>query len=488
VKLLALAVLASWIATAASCRAQEAPDVSWAEALIPAEGGRLDLRRTAVEPIKGGVQVTCELTYPDIRGEPTKGQVNLFLPDRLRESTEAKLPLIHFAGYELDRGGGEGLVAKGVIGSTPHGEALNPIVRGENVDVAILHRVRALPFVDDAKVCLIGGSAGGYMALLLAAETFPVICCVPDVPPVNLGYNLAYFDHNKALAAAQPDGQDHVNMPVLNVVTPLDDQARTFYGDDHESDAYYMTSPLPRLSDITCPTLIVCSTADLLVPIDQMGGELAQPFDAAAFPDGFEIAPERLMRGPAGRRAFLDVVPPEQVEVFHVPVPDTAPKIGFDMQPGPGEPCELQMPFSRDRPFSLVVLDEGPPEPQCAHTKHVAGTNKDAFTAHWSGAPLAASQLTEAKLRRLMQRYAGEEAYPATVRHPERQEPFVANRLDFPEAERADVVRGLLTFAAEPTRAARLAQLYEALPAELKALGEDAAAGGADAMVERLKG
>jgi hypothetical protein len=43
--------------------------------------------------------------------------------------------------------------------------------------------------------------------------------------------------------------------------------------------------------------------------------------------------------------------------------------------------------------------------------------------------------------------------------------------LDYPEAERADVLLGLTAFAADDARAVRLGQLYAALPAPLKALG-----------------
>ena len=52
---------------------------------------------------------------------------------------------------------------------------------------------RALPWVDDTRVVIGGGSAGGWMTLLLAAETFPLAGAAPDVPPVNWGYNARLF-------------------------------------------------------------------------------------------------------------------------------------------------------------------------------------------------------------------------------------------------------------------------------------------------------
>jgi hypothetical protein len=194
---------------------------------------------------------------------------------------------------------------------------------------------------------------------------------------------------------------------------------------------------------------------------------------------------ERLVARRAAQRTLLEGLSPERVEVFTVPVPDTAPKIGWDGT-APGPAVDLEMPFSRDKTFTLTVLDEGPPEPQCAHTKHAVGAGKEGFLRHYREAPLSASQLTLAKLERLMRRYLHRESHPAVVRPANVPAPFVANRLDFPEVERADVLRGLRTFAADLASVQRLAETYRALPPELKALGDDFSEGGTEAMRARL--
>ena len=80
-----------------------------------------------------------------------------------------------------------------------------------NPDVALLHLARALPWVDDTRVVIGGGSAGGWMTLLLAAETFPLAGAAPDVPPVNWGYNGAYFF--KQLDKAGPSGASAARVP-----------------------------------------------------------------------------------------------------------------------------------------------------------------------------------------------------------------------------------------------------------------------------------
>lgn len=481
----ACAAVADWVYRPGA-HASETPagDAEWAKRLIPEAAGPGALSPISAEPVNGGVELICGLTYPDIKGEPVDGQVKLYIPATLRDNADAKLPLIHFAGYEIERAGGERHLQHGVVLSTSHGELPNPLVRGENLDVAILHRLRALPFIDDSKVQIIGGSAGGYMTLMLAAETFPLSCAGPDVPPFNLGYNVAYFAHNKALAPAQPEGQDHPNMPVLAAVIEIGELTAEVYGEDCEGDAWLAASPINRLDEITCPTLITYSTADILVPIHQVGPEFAAPVDPAKFPEGFEIRVDAVVARPATRQTLMDVLPPERLEVFKLTVPDTAPRMRWDGTPSPGEAPVLEMPFSREKTFTLVVLDEGPVEPQCAHTKYFVDANKDAFLQHTREAAIAPAQLTGAKLQRLMLRYQHIEAHPALVQPPGSPAPFVANRLDFPELERADVLRGLRAFAADPECAKRLVELYEALPDSLKALGEDLTEGGPDAILD----
>ena len=48
---------------------------------------------------------------------------------------------------------------------------------------------------------------------------------------------------------------------------------------------------------------------------------------------------------------------------------------------------------------------------------------------------------------------------------------IAANQLDYPEAERADVLLGLTAFAVDDACATRLAQHYANLPDTLKVLG-----------------
>jgi hypothetical protein len=88
---------------------------------------------------------------------------------------------------------------------------------------------------------------------------------------------------------------------------------------------------------------------------------------------------------------------------------------------------------------------------------------RNAFLKHVVAGTIAPYQLTAAKLVRLMDRYAGKEGSDSRLKH-----------LDFPETERADVVRGTRTYVnGSRVNGRRFAELYAQLPPGQRVLGQD---------------
>jgi hypothetical protein len=455
-----------------------APEPEWLVRLFPNAGEpdgfahrfrRIEATEMPVGTDFGG-QVTCEFLHRTFDGKTEKAQARIFLPPQVRRDPKARVPLVHNAGYELDAAGAASLVAKGWVVSTPHAHPRNPLDRGPNLDIALLHADRALPCVDDAKVMIQGGSAGGYMTLMLAAETFPLISATPMVPPVNWGYNAAYFLHNRALATAIPPGGKTPAMPVLTAVVALADSGRKTMGDDTDADSWLMSSPISQLESITAPVQVLWSTGDMLVPVDQVGAQFLRAPKAGVYPEGFTSSISALMKRPQTGATLLDLLPGSAYETFLVPVPSGAPSL-TDGKPLTGTAPALGMPFSQDRVWSIVVVDEGPPVPAAGHFCYWFNPNYAPFMEWALARGITADQLTAPKLTRLMVRLQGREYRPVTSRPEGAKAPVDVVRLDFPAAERQDVLRGLIAFAADNTRARRLATCYAQLPAELKALG-----------------
>lgn len=453
-----------------------APAPEWIARLFPHTGppARVAprLRRVDAGEIQVGVQtvgsVILELKYPGLDGKDALGQARLFLPPGVRTDPKRRVPLVHIAGYEANEGAAAGLLAQGYAVSTPHGHPLNPLGRGVHLDQAILHAVRALPCIDPLRVGIQGGSAGGWMTLMLTADAFPLMWSMPDVPPIHFGYNAAYIGENQKHTTAAP-GSTQLRLPVLAAVGGIVEQAHALYGVAHDSGAYLAVSPLAHLDAVTAPTLAVFSTADMLVPIDQVSPKLVQPWDAKLFPSGFSMALTERFPGLGAKRTLLEALPAQRYQLFQLPSGDNPTRLGVGVPQGPVMPRSL--PFSRERVWSIVVVDEGPPEPTVGHFKYHWALDHEPFRKWAESRGVTADQLTAPKLRRLMKRYRGEAAHPLRVRPGNRGEEIDGNVLDYPEAERADVLLGLAAFAQVDARALRLAQLYAALPPELKALG-----------------
>ena len=138
-------------------------------------------------------KAVVSFTYRDPQGKEQEAKAKIFLPESIHAQGDARHPLFFAAGYELPDGLEHDYASRGWVIVSPHELETNPLIRTINPDVALLHLARAFPWVDDTRVVIGGGSAGGWMTLMLAGETFPLAGAAPDVPPVNWGYNGSLF-------------------------------------------------------------------------------------------------------------------------------------------------------------------------------------------------------------------------------------------------------------------------------------------------------
>ena len=484
--------VALWSA-AAEASPSEAPEPEWLVRLFPYTGSpdRCEnrLRRAAAQEFvrEGTVvgSVIVELRYPDVHGEEALGQARLFVPHHLRDDPTSPVPVIHNAGYELDEESGIRLAERGYLVSTPHAHPLNPLGRGVNLDRAILHAVCALPFADRRRVAVQGGSAGGWMTLMLAADTFPLLYSMPDVPPIHWGYNAAYIAENQPIAGP-PEGSDEPRMPVLQVVGIIAEQSRVLYNQPFDHPAYLAVSPLQHMATLTAPTLITFSTADMLVPIEQVAHEAVRPHDPSRFPEGFWTKLTSRFPGVRVRRTLFEVLPVSRRSVFTLTPPANIPRLNSDGS-AQGAPYPAALPFDRNKPISIVILDEGPKEPDLGHFKYAWALDHEPFRAWAESRGIQKEQLTRAKLERLMKRLRSEPWVPMRIRKSDGGEEFDANQLDYPEAERQDVLLGLEAFAGDDAQARHLAQLYAQLPDRLKVLGSQLGDGSPEGVRQALR-
>jgi len=191
-------------------------------------------------------QATVEFDYLDIHGQPAEAQANLFV-ERSAVENGGKTPLATFVHYESSPDGSVGWCRRGWAMLTPHLNPQHALGNSFNLDLAMIEWGRRLPFVDRQHLAIVGGSAGGYMALAMSAEVFPVAATVADAPVVNWAYNAAFLVKNLDLAkgtAESPLEWQKAPLPVMLAVSPIALDAQKLFGQDLASDAWYKLSPI----------------------------------------------------------------------------------------------------------------------------------------------------------------------------------------------------------------------------------------------------
>jgi hypothetical protein len=448
-------------------------DTSWVEKVFgaalhdPAGNVRAITCELLETPAGHAGRVSLTYRWVDARGGEHEGTGRIYLPALLRDEPGAVLPLVYNAGYEMPDANALTHLEHDRVVATPCTPApdqtwpgVNPLSRGPNMDVPLAHLARGLRCVDPAKVLYVGGSGGGYACLLVAAEAFPVAGAMPLVPVVNVAYEAAYGLVN--LARLGPPNETTNRTPFLAIVPGLARQCAEAYGDDLGARAWLDHSPVGQLDRITGPVSVVFGTADLLVPIEQVGVREAAA-TLADLPGDLVMAAEALSDEPAVAIRLVEALGPERVEVCTVPVPEGAPVVD---RPDPtlmDRAPELPMPDGPPpgKQWLVTVVDEGSPILEIGHFRHAVRPDLEPFAARCFDDGIGVDQLTAHKLEQLLDRYLGVEWMSPGFVH-----------LDGAAAERADVVRGLQTFCSvSPRHAQRFADLYAA--AERRALPDD---------------
>jgi dienelactone hydrolase len=454
-----------------------AADTTFISGFAPSESGFEGavtlLSETADGPF-GVVEV--EVPYRGLKGEDRKGKARLVV-HRDQIASGQPIPAFCHVHYEKDAGGAKKWAKRGwgvFTAAYTDNNGDYPIdaapATGNNQARAIIQWARRLPFIDRRRLHIDGGSQGGYMALAMGAEIFPVTAITADAPVVNWAYNLNYFEVNKPVSK-YPASLDDSPLPVVCAVTMLADWSYRSYGDDLSAGAWYLLSPIAWTDRITAPTLITCATGDMLVPMESMTRKHLHPWQVEKFPEGYQRDFDAITRCNPARKVFEACIPEDETHISVVPKQKNSFELPLEMfkdsrkKPKSG-PLNQDKPWSPDRQWNLVYCDEGPPNPCAAHTSWEWAMSPDTFVAHYKTSDPAPNLLNAAKLYRLMQRYAGK-----LENTPLLKDGRPVNRLNYPALEKRDVLTGLADYAATgDAHRNRLEALYTECP--LQPLGD----------------
>lgn len=407
--------------------------------------------------------VTLRFTAEDLRGDPYRASALIYLPAGLAEGG-GRLPVWFNCGYQLDSAHVPRHLRRGRIVVTsvepqagevfPHA---NPLCRGPNTDYVLAHLVRGARFVDPARVVYGGGSAGGYAALLVAAEAFPTPVVAANVPVVNLAYEGAYCMDNCPRILADPPAEYPLMALLMAGFVDIAEQGWVrAYGRDISAPAWYEHSPVAHVDRITGPVAACFSSADFLVPIEQVGEDVAAAA-LSGLPEQVVMSVAELTSEPTAAVRLIDVLG-ARADVRVVAPPEGAKEARMDQldltMATPQTPLAIPAATDAGQQWLITVVDEGPTVMGIGHTRHAFEPDFEAFIDHQLEAGIAVDQLTDTKLEQLLHRWSGTEWLAAGYHH-----------LDRPPAERADVERGLRLYCrSSPAHADRFTELYRLRP------------------------
>jgi hypothetical protein len=419
-----------------------------------------------VGQVKAG-KITLGFRVRDMRGEPYVATANVFLPMAFADDPTKQIPVWFNCGYEVEVPAAERQLklGRGVVTpcNPPEGSVFpgsNPLLRGPNTDYVLAHLTRAARFVDPTAIVYGGGSAGGYATLMSIAEAFPAAVGSALGPPVNLGYQMAYFDTVYPRYVVDPP-EDY---PVIKIITAafvhFIPPAKAAYGDDFGGPGFFDHSPVAHVDRITCPVFVMTSSADFLVPVEQFSREYAE-LTLADPPKHVTIAAEDVDTSPQVAVRLVDVLG-SRADVRRVPLPEGAVNmetLDLTMQV-PKMPVAMATAAADGKQWLVNILDEGPIVLGATHGRHAVEADFEPFVQTALDSGISVDQLTPVKLDQLLDRYTGVEWLAAGYCH-----------LDEPAAERADVLRGLRLYCAQSdAHGQRFAQLYAAVDEDRRVL------------------
>ncbi|MCX8064987.1 MAG: hypothetical protein N3G21_07425 [Candidatus Hydrogenedentes bacterium] len=395
--------------------------------------------------------VTAKIPYLGIEGDEKIGLARLVIPINYLDKN-GKLPAFCHVHYEKDINGAKKWAKRGWIVSTavytpPEGEnPIDPAIgNGFNLAKAIIQWVKRLPIVDASHILIDGASQGGYMALAMSAELFPVIATHSDVPVVNWAYNISYFEANREIAGFGKPIED-APLPGIAPVIGLADMCYKYFTNDLNDESWFYLSPISYTHLITNPVLITCATGDMLVPIEQMTKEFVRQFDASKFPNGFTRDFQKLNFCQKAKKVFEECLPEKDYEIFVIPPQPNSFEITREMLVNSKlkpkkRPSNQDKPWSKEKQWSLLYLDEGPPAPYSSHTKMEWSLSPDSFIEYYKSASIKPTLLSPPKLIYLLKRYQGIQEPEIKLKNQK-----IANRLNYSNIEKIDILISLITY------------------------------------------
>jgi hypothetical protein len=352
-----------------------------------------------------------EIPFVTKDGSICRRSVRLYLPD----NAPMPMPLVFIAHYEVTESDAmlkmylmKGWAVASPINFLPEYN-VNLIDDDLVFNSAALTAVRKQPDIDPSRIVVTGGSAGGYMALMLSILHLGICCTVSIVGITNVVYNMKYLDHahsynQEVLSKLSPEERKDTTrlaeiLPIPIVGFIADMFTPNYYRIEQHPDPKIgmVLSPSCMTGCFTNPVLFTHFTSDALVPVEQLTRRFGPAVRGESLPKDFRISLSEFDLPEELQKSLAETLPCSELAEYFIPAPTAE-----------GE--NIAVPFDLDKRFNIVVYDEGPVEAHAGHQKNLLLGPFDAIPymeAQLNRTYRRTNWLTEDKLALMAQRYQG---------------------------------------------------------------------------------
>ena len=349
-------------------------------------------------------------------------KVHMFIP----EAASRPMPVVYIPHYEMKDDALElrSYLAEGwsVVSPTEFDNSYNGMLTDDDLvfNNAALFTIRHTPDFDSNRILLVGGSAGGYMTMMLNGLQMGICGSIADAPIENLFFNFyqlfpaagkfnkdgflkVLLKHGKKLTTGTDEEKIEAFMsammemplPYIGLVSGMFEPILNNFPDKEDYARWEALSPVGLGECFSSPFIVHHCTSDLLVPVDQTTRKFTYERNGESMPEGFSTRLDPQNPGKLGL-ALDDVLPKELTRVKSFPIipVDSTEVVDYDPV----------------KPFNINISDDGPVERYGSHNSgNPSGTvDMIPYLKDMASRSLAYTEmLRPGKVRLLLERYAG---------------------------------------------------------------------------------
>ena len=313
------------------------------------------LQNAATEEIRYAGEVVREtISVPYIRNDGTEDIRDIIVARPA--DAQGDIPLIYIPHYAMEENTVEfqEYMSHGwAVASPVFSNEYNGILTGDDLvfNNAALYIVRHLAGIDAQRIAIVGGSAGGYMSLMLNELQMGTCAAIANSPIANVYYNL-YIYFAACDEVNRNSGFTDIILPIQLLVSKSFRVNLDNFPDVDDADRWAALSPVRNAKTFSNPVVINHFTGDILVPVDQITKKYTYTEMNESFPDGFPIMMGTNYPGILSR-SLEEAADPNETSVE---------KYGLE-----NKCVNMEMPVS-DKLLTINIFDDGPMDPKGSHT------------------------------------------------------------------------------------------------------------------------